>query len=68
MAVEGEGGYGYLYSGGTNGIVTSYKYGGDSTGSLAINANGDVGGYYINSSGTRAARPRSCTRAGPPTP
>ena len=52
MAAEGEGGYGYLYGGGTNGIVTSYKYAGGSTGSLAINANGDVGGYYINSSGT----------------
>ena len=50
MAVEGVGsGYGYLYSGGT---VTSYKYSGTySTVSTAINANGDVGGYYINTAG-----------------
>ena len=53
MAVEGiGGGYGYLYSGGTSGTVTSYQYGAYSTVSEAINAKGDEGGYYINTAGS----------------
>ena len=55
MAAEGLGNgtdYGYLYSGGTSGSVTPYQYGAYATVALSINANGDVGGYYINTNNT----------------
>ena len=40
--------YGVLYSGGTSGTVTSYKYSGNNTSALAINSSGDEGGFYIS--------------------
>ena len=57
MALEGEGGSGYLYSGGTSGTVTSFKYGTYLTYSQSINAVGDVGGYYNNSSASNRLTP-----------
>ena len=40
--------YGVLYSGGVSGTVTSYRYSGNNTSSMAINSSGDEGGYYIS--------------------
>jgi hypothetical protein len=52
MAVVGiGGGYGYLYSGGTNGTVTAYQNGTDDTASLAVNNAGMEGGYFVSSAG-----------------
>jgi hypothetical protein len=53
MAVVGVGGgYGYLYSGGTNGTVTAYQNGTYNTMSLAINNAGMEGGYFVSSAAT----------------
>ena len=41
--------YGILYSGGTSGSVTSYKYSGNNTFALAIDSSGDEGGFYASS-------------------